>query len=108
LYNNLASCGEYSIHCALGQLKKEEIEGLLLTPLRILQMRRAFIAAFTSEKRWMTIKKKFIPLLAIDTEFFHSTFAKLCTMLNQRCSQSGVCLTAYLVIKCLMTNYCIR
>jgi hypothetical protein len=37
-------------------LKKEEIEGVLLTPLRILQMRRAFIAAFTSEKRWMTIK----------------------------------------------------
>jgi hypothetical protein len=39
------------------QLKKEEIEGVLLTPLRILQMRGAFIAAFTSEKQWMTIKK---------------------------------------------------
>jgi hypothetical protein len=55
LYNNLDSCGD--IHCALGQLKKEEIEGVLLTPLHILQMRRAFIAAFTSEKRWMTMKK---------------------------------------------------
>jgi hypothetical protein len=36
LYNNLDSCGD--IHCALGQLKKEEMEGILLTPLRILQM----------------------------------------------------------------------
>jgi hypothetical protein len=42
LYNNLDSCGD--IHCTPGQLKKEEIEGVLLTPLRILQMRRAFIA----------------------------------------------------------------
>jgi hypothetical protein len=50
-------------------LKKEEIEGVLLTPLRILQMRNAFIAAFKSKKRWMTIKK-FIPQLAIDTKFF--------------------------------------
>jgi hypothetical protein len=46
-----------NIYCALGQLKKEEIEGVLLTPLHILQMRRAFIAAFACEKRWMTIKK---------------------------------------------------
>jgi hypothetical protein len=38
-------------------LKKEEIEGVLLKPLRILKMQRAFIAAFTSEKQWMTIKK---------------------------------------------------
>jgi hypothetical protein len=35
------------------EVKKEEIEGVLLTPLRILQMRRAFV----SEKRWMKIKK---------------------------------------------------
>jgi hypothetical protein len=55
MYNNLDSCGD--IHCALGQLKKEEIDGVLLTQLRILQMRRAFIAALTSKKRWMTIKK---------------------------------------------------
>jgi hypothetical protein len=55
LYNYLDSCGD--IHCTLGQLKKEENEGVLLTPLRILQMRRAFIAALVSEKRWMTIKK---------------------------------------------------
>ncbi len=48
LYNNLNSCED--IYYALGQLKKEEIEGVLLTPLRILQMRRAFIAALTSEK----------------------------------------------------------
>jgi hypothetical protein len=31
--------------------------GVLFTPLQNLQMRGAFIAAFTSEKRWMTIKK---------------------------------------------------
>jgi hypothetical protein len=41
----------------LWQLKKEEIEGVFLTPMRILQMRGVFIAAFTSEKQWMTIKK---------------------------------------------------
>jgi hypothetical protein len=31
LYNNLDSCGD--IHCALRQLKNEEIKGVLLTPL---------------------------------------------------------------------------
>jgi hypothetical protein len=39
--------------------------------LRNLQMRVAFIAAFTSEKREMTVddvQKKFIPLLAIDIQ----------------------------------------
>ncbi len=35
----------------LWQLKKKK--GVLLTPLRNLQMRGAFISAFTSEKRWM-------------------------------------------------------
>jgi hypothetical protein len=34
---------------AFGSGKK----GVLLTPLRNLQLRGAFIAAFTSEKRWM-------------------------------------------------------
>ncbi len=41
--------------------------GVLLTLLRNLQMRGAFIAAFTSEKRWMTIKKSLLrnwPLIA--------------------------------------------
>jgi len=38
-------------------LKREEIEGVLLTPLHILQIRRAFIGTLTSEKRWMAIKK---------------------------------------------------
>jgi hypothetical protein len=33
-----------------------------------LQWRGAFVAAFASEKRWMKIKK-FIPQLAIDTEY---------------------------------------
>jgi hypothetical protein len=73
LYNNFDSCGD--IHSAPGQLKKEEIEGVLPTPLRILQMRRAFIAALASEKRWMTITQ-----LAIDTEFFHSAFVNPCMM----------------------------
>jgi hypothetical protein len=78
LYNNLDSCGD--IHCALGQLKKEEIEGVFLTPLRILQMRRAFIAAFTSEKTMDDNQKKFIPQLAINTDFFHSAFVNPCMM----------------------------
>jgi hypothetical protein len=47
LYNNLDSCGD--IQCALGHLKKEEIEDVLLTPLRILQMRRTFIAALKAK-----------------------------------------------------------
>jgi hypothetical protein len=44
------------------QLKKEEIKCVLLTPLRLLQMRGAFIATFTSEKRWMTIKKVYFTI----------------------------------------------
>jgi hypothetical protein len=43
--------------------------------LHILQRCGAFIAAFTNEIRWMTIKKKFIPQLAIDTKFFHRAIA---------------------------------
>jgi hypothetical protein len=54
----------------LWQLKKEEIDAFCAT----LQNRGTFIAALTSEKRWMTIKKRSIPQLAIDTEFFHSAF----------------------------------
>jgi hypothetical protein len=46
-------------HCALGLRNR----GVLLTPLRILQIHGAFIAAFTSEKRWMTIKKRNWPLI---------------------------------------------
>jgi hypothetical protein len=53
------------------QLKKEEMEGVLLTPLRIFQMSGAFMAAFSSEKRRMTIKKVYSQL-AIITKFFHS------------------------------------
>jgi hypothetical protein len=72
LYNNLDSCGDScgDIHCALGQLKKEEIEGVLLTALHILQMRRAFIAALTSEKRWMKIKKSLFRNWPLITHFF--------------------------------------
>jgi hypothetical protein len=47
--------------------------------LRNLQAREAFIAAFTSEKGWMTIKKV-IPPFAIDNEFFQSAFVNPCTM----------------------------
>ena len=53
------------------QLKKEEIfEAVLLTPLRILQMCEAFIASFTSEKRWMTIKKSLFRILPLILYFF--------------------------------------
>jgi hypothetical protein len=75
MFNNLDP-GE-NIHCALGQLKKEEIEGILLTPLRILQMRRAFIAAFTSEKRWMTIKKSLFRNWPLITNFFKAHLPSL-------------------------------
>jgi hypothetical protein len=50
--------------------------------LRNLQKCGAFIAAFTSEKRWMTIKKCLFRnwQLSIDTEFFHRQFAIPCMM----------------------------
>jgi hypothetical protein len=67
-YNNLDSWGD--IHCTLGHLKKEEIECVLLKPLRILQMRRAFIAAFTSEKLWMTLKKSLFRHWPLTPNFF--------------------------------------
>jgi hypothetical protein len=38
-------------------VEKRRNGGVLLTPFRNLQMHGAFIAAFTSEKRRMTIKK---------------------------------------------------
>jgi hypothetical protein len=80
LYNNLDSCGD--IHCALGQLKKEEIEGGLLTPLSILQMLRAFISALTSENPWMTIKKSLFRNWPLIPNFFifHSAFVNPCLM----------------------------
>ncbi len=53
-------------------------------------------------------QKRFVPHLAIDTDFFHSVFVNPCMMQNQRRSQSGVCLTAHLPIECLMANYCTR
>jgi hypothetical protein len=61
-------------------LKKGESEGVLLTPLHILQMRRAFIAALTSEKSMDDNQKKFIPQLPVDTKFFHSAFLNPCMM----------------------------
>jgi hypothetical protein len=66
-----------NIHCALGLRNR----GVLLTPLRILQMRRAFIAAFTSEKLRMKIKKVY-SIWAIDTKYLHGAFVNSCTMLN--------------------------
>jgi hypothetical protein len=38
-------------------VEKRRNGSILLTPLRNLQMRGAFIAAFTSENPWMMIKK---------------------------------------------------
>jgi hypothetical protein len=55
-----------NIHCALGLRNL----GILLTPLRILQMRGAFIAAFKSEKRWMTIKKSLFRNWQLIPNFF--------------------------------------
>jgi hypothetical protein len=98
LYNNLDSWEEYSL--ALGQLKKEGIEGVLLTPLRILQMRRAFIAAFTTMD---DNHKKFIPQLAIDTEFCQALYDVKPKVQSDRCAPYCA-----LATECLMTNYCIR
>jgi hypothetical protein len=53
-------------------------------------------------------KKKFIPQLAIDIEYFQRAFVNPCTMLNQRRSWSGVQITAQLAIRCLLANYCTR
>jgi hypothetical protein len=68
----------------LWQLKKEEIEGVLLTPLRILQMRGAFIAAFTIEKRWMKIKKSLFRNSPLIPNFFIAHLSSLV-----RCKTKG-------------------
>jgi hypothetical protein len=47
-------------------------------------MRGAFITAFTSEKRWITVKKSAFRKLAIDTEFLHLEFSILL-----RCKTKG-------------------
>jgi hypothetical protein len=44
--------------------------------------------------------------LAIYTEFFHSAFVNPYTMQNQKCSRSGVRLSAHLAIESLIANYC--
>ncbi len=43
--------------------------------------------------KWKMKDDKFILQLAIDTKFFHLSFANPCMMENQRHSQSGVRLT---------------
>jgi hypothetical protein len=53
---------------------------VVLTSLHNLQMCVAFIAAFTSKKTMEDDQKKFIPQLAIETEFFHRAFANSCTI----------------------------
>jgi hypothetical protein len=74
--------GAMKIRCALGiyLLENKEIEAFL-TLLRTgqcragqflcnLQTRGAFIAAFTSEKRWMTIKKSLFRHWPLIVNFF--------------------------------------
>ncbi len=51
-------------------------------------------------------QKKLIPQLGIYTKFFHSAFVNSYTMQNQKCSRSGVHLSAHLVIESLIANYC--
>jgi hypothetical protein len=53
-------------------------------------------------------QKMFLRHLAIDNDIFHSVFVNPCMMQNQRRSQSGVCLTAHLLIECIMGNYTVR
>jgi hypothetical protein len=52
------------------QLKNEEIEVFCYRHCAILQMRGAFIAAFTSEKRWMTTQKIFFLNWPLIQNFF--------------------------------------
>jgi hypothetical protein len=52
-------------------------------------------------------QEKFIPQLAIDTEYFHSTLVKPCTI-KTKGAVKAVSLTAHLAIEGLITNYCIR
>jgi hypothetical protein len=66
------------------QLKKEEIEGVLLITLRILQMHGAFIAAFTSEKQWMTIKNSLFRNWLLIPDFFIALLSSLI-----RCKTKG-------------------
>jgi hypothetical protein len=61
----------------LWQLRKEEIECVLLKPLPILQMYGAFIAAFTSEKRWMTFKKSLFHNWPLIPNFFIAHLSSL-------------------------------
>jgi hypothetical protein len=56
--------------------------------LHNLQRRGAFIAAFTSEKRWMTIKINLFRNWQLILNFFIAKFANPCTMYNQRRSWS--------------------
>jgi hypothetical protein len=99
LLNNLDSSGEYSLHTWIQKLRH------FVNTIAQFTNAQRFIAAFTSEKLWMTIKK-LIPQLAIYTEFFHSAFVNPYTMRNQTCSRSGVRLSAHLAIESLIANYC--
>jgi hypothetical protein len=71
-------------------MENEEIE-LFLTPLLNLQTSGAFIAAFTSEKRWMTIKKSLFRHWPLLMNFF---MAYLSILLRCRRSGRDVRLTA--------------
>jgi hypothetical protein len=63
---------------------------------RLLQMRN----------NTLDVQKKFIPQVAIDTEFAHSVFANPCITYNQRRSQSGVRITTQLTIRYFLVSYC--
>jgi hypothetical protein len=70
--------------------------GILWAPLRNLQMCRAFIAALTSEKRLIAIKKRLFRNWQLITNFF---IAHLPIFVPCKNKGAG---------KCLIANYCLR
>jgi hypothetical protein len=64
----------------------------------------AFIAAFTSEKRWMMIKKSLFRNLSLTPIFL----LRICQSLYDLKPMGGVRRTAHLAIRYVMASYCRR
>jgi hypothetical protein len=94
LYNNLDSCGD--IHCALRQLKKKKKLRAFANTIAHVANAQSIHSGSYKRKTMDDNQKKFIPQLAIDTEFFHCTFVNPCMMYN------------HLPIEYIMGNYCTR
>ncbi len=80
--------------------------GVLLTPLRNLQMRKAFIAALTSEKNYGWRSKKVYSAIGHWYQIFFIAHLSILVRSKTKGADGAVC--ALLRIKCLMANYCLR